>query len=105
MRTTSAGIAASGQTSARSSSLRSAADASGTRREAAVAIAVSRFSSAVLIRMCGNESIVASVDIGNLVALDTAAPRKERLARTPDTEAAQDLLCDRTDAAAQITMS
>ena len=73
----------SGQTSARSSSPRSAADTSGTPCEAAVAIAVKRFSSPALIRMCGSESIVASMDIGNLIALDTAALRKERLAQTP----------------------
>ena len=104
MRTTSVGIAVSGQTSARSSSLRSAADTSGARREAAVAIAVSRFSSAVLMRMCGNKSIVVGVDIGNPMALGSRS-QKEHLAQTPDNEAARDLLCDRTDAAAQITMN
>jgi hypothetical protein len=51
-------------------------------------MAVSRFSSVVLIRMCGNESIVVGVDIGNLIALDTGALRKERPAQTSSDEAA-----------------
>ena len=36
------------------------------------------------------------MDIGNLIALDTAALRKERLAQTPDNGAAEEL-CGRTD--------
>ena len=32
---------------------------------------------------------MASMDIGNLIALDTAALGKERLAQTPDKEAAK----------------
>jgi hypothetical protein len=39
--------------------------------------------------------------IGNLMALDTAAPKKERLAQTSDNEAAKEL-CGRTGEAAQI---
>jgi hypothetical protein len=53
---------------------------------------VSRFSSAALIRMCGKESIVVSMDIGNLMALDAAALRKERLTQTPDNEAAKEFV-------------
>jgi hypothetical protein len=38
--------------------------------------------------MCGNESMVAGVDMGNLIALDTAALEKERLGAAPESEAA-----------------